>query len=286
VRQLDKALPAFSEELRLAYRYIQPDAASSLTKSRIILEKLLVQVYVKEMGKEPRKPLLAEMLADNQFTSKIERRILSRMNGIRDLGNLGPHGENVEPSDAARVLDDLCEVLDWYLPRDGKQPSTGRVILASGRLIEVAEQSEDSPAPGVSEDIPGYAEDTTQGATSGTEKSPELRQPDSPSRHAPVESRYRLRVIAGPVSGNVIPLARDRLTLGRSPDCDIRLDDPYCSRCHCALEWDLVQQSFILVLFGSRPLVVVNGVLAKDSVKVGEADELRIGANLLVIERG
>ena len=57
------------------------------------------------------------MLTDNLFTRRIDRRILSRMNAIRDMGNLGPHGESVEPSDAARVLDDLCEVLDWYLRR-------------------------------------------------------------------------------------------------------------------------------------------------------------------------
>jgi hypothetical protein len=115
ISKLEKALSAFAGELRLALHYVQPDAASSLTKSRAILEKLLVQIYTAEMGHSPRKPLLGEMLADNQFTRRIERRILSRMNAIRDLGNLGPHGEPVQASDAIRVLDDLCEVLDWYL---------------------------------------------------------------------------------------------------------------------------------------------------------------------------
>jgi hypothetical protein len=95
----------------------RPAAGSSLTKSRVVLERLPVQVYNREMGREPRKPLLAEMLNDNQFTRKVERRILARMNALRDMGNLGPHGEPVEPADAARVLDDLCEVLDWYLRR-------------------------------------------------------------------------------------------------------------------------------------------------------------------------
>jgi Domain of unknown function (DUF4145) len=113
IGKLEKALAAFSEELRLALRYIQDDAGSSLTKSRLVLEKLLVKTYTADMGHEPRKPLLGDMLADNQFTRKIERRILSRMHAILDMGNLGPHGEPVQPSDAARVLDDLCEVLDW-----------------------------------------------------------------------------------------------------------------------------------------------------------------------------
>jgi hypothetical protein len=117
VSRLEKTLAAFSQDLRLALRYIQPDAASSLTKSRVVLEKILITVYATEMGQGPRKPLIGDMLADNQFTRKLERRILSRMNAIRDMGNLGPHGEAVQPNDAARVLDDLCEVLDWYLRR-------------------------------------------------------------------------------------------------------------------------------------------------------------------------
>jgi hypothetical protein len=117
VSRLERALSGFSEELRLAYRYIQPDAGSSLTKSRLILEKLLVQVYTTEIGHEPRKPLLGEMLADNQFTRKVDRRILSRMSSVRDMGNLGPHGEVVKASDAVVVLENLCEVLDWYLER-------------------------------------------------------------------------------------------------------------------------------------------------------------------------
>jgi formylglycine-generating enzyme required for sulfatase activity len=117
VDKLGKGLSAYSQELQLALHYVQPDAASSLTKSRIVLEKLLVRIYTAEMGREPRKPLLADMLLDTQFTKKIERRVLSRMNAIRDMGNLGPHGEAVEPTDAARVLDDLCEVLEWYLRR-------------------------------------------------------------------------------------------------------------------------------------------------------------------------
>jgi hypothetical protein len=117
VGNLEKVLSEFSQDLHFALRYVKPDPASSLTKSRLVLEKAVLKIYVTEMEREPRKPLLGEMLVDNQFTRKIERRILSRMNAIRDLGNLGPHGEPVEPSDAVRVLADLCEVLRWYLSR-------------------------------------------------------------------------------------------------------------------------------------------------------------------------
>jgi Domain of unknown function (DUF4145) len=124
IRSLEKQLSEFSNELRFALRYIGSDAASSLTKSRVVLEKLLVQVFKAETGREPRKPLLADMLSDNQFTRGLERRVLSRMNAIRDMANLGAHGEVVNPSDASRVLGDLCDVLDWYLTRYGPASST------------------------------------------------------------------------------------------------------------------------------------------------------------------
>jgi hypothetical protein len=123
VVRLTQALPAYAEELRLAYRYIGSDPGSSLTKARIVLERLAIRVYTAEMRGEPKKPLLGDILSDNQFTRKLERRIVSRMNSIRDMGNLGPHGERVDPKDAARVLDDLCDVLDWHLQRYGEGPA-------------------------------------------------------------------------------------------------------------------------------------------------------------------
>jgi formylglycine-generating enzyme required for sulfatase activity len=119
VAQLQMTLPAFSTELRFAVQYIQSDPKSSLTKSRIVMEKLVLQVYTAEMGHEPRKSLTGGLLGDNQFTRKIEPRIVKRMNSVRDFGNLGPHPEDAETSDAVRVLDDLCEVLEWYLRRYG-----------------------------------------------------------------------------------------------------------------------------------------------------------------------
>jgi hypothetical protein len=134
VEQLAGRVGEWAEHLRLACQHLRSDPGSSLTKSRIVAEKLLLEVYRKEMGCDPKKPLLGDMLADNQFTRKVERRILSRMNAVRDMGNLGPHGEHVEPSDAARVLEDVCIVIEWYIDR---------VIPASA-----AAASEPAPEPG------------------------------------------------------------------------------------------------------------------------------------------
>jgi hypothetical protein len=121
IHKLGSVFPDFTEPLQLAFRYAHSDPGSSLTKSRLIAERLLIELYKSEMGQEPRRPLFGDLLGDNQFTRKIERRILSRFNSIRDMGNLGPHGESVEASDATRVLEDLCLVLEWYAD---KQPPT------------------------------------------------------------------------------------------------------------------------------------------------------------------
>jgi hypothetical protein len=120
VIQLGQAFPAFSGELQLAFHYIRSDPKSSLTKSRLVLETLVLKVFTTEMGHEPRKPLLGEMLNDNQFTRKIEKRIVSKMNAIRDMGNVGPHPGAAESSDAEKVLDDLSDVMDWYRQRYGE----------------------------------------------------------------------------------------------------------------------------------------------------------------------
>ncbi len=143
LRRLEEAFEAFSKDLHLAFQYMQPDAASSLTKSRVVLEKLIKQIYIAEMGRGPKKPLLGDMLADNQFTRKIDRRILSRMNAIRDLANLGAHGEHVVANDATRALDDLAEVLDWYLQRSEKTE------LNKDESPKKSDDSEPIPSPPV-----------------------------------------------------------------------------------------------------------------------------------------
>jgi tetratricopeptide (TPR) repeat protein len=160
INNLVAAIPAFAEDLRLALQYVPTDAASSLTKSRIVMEKVLVSVFQAEMGHEPKKPLLGDMLTDNQFTRKIERRVLARINSIRDMGNLGPHGEQVEPSDAAKVLDDLCAVLDWYLKRypgnSAQTISPQLVSPADPRLVGVQAAPPDATSQAAAPNRPIY----------------------------------------------------------------------------------------------------------------------------------
>ena len=61
-----------------------------------------------------------------------------------------------------------------------------------------------------------------------------LLEVDAPAvRRTPAERE--LRVVGGPHAGQVHPLPLGELHLGRSADCDVRLDDPSTSRAHCRL---------------------------------------------------
>jgi hypothetical protein len=114
IKQLEEKLDILSDQLNKALVYIEDDPHSSLTKSRTILEQILLNIYKLEMDQEPKRIELGAILTDNQFTRKIDKRIVSRMNAIRDMCNLGVHGEKVVSKDAKNVLDNLCEVLEWY----------------------------------------------------------------------------------------------------------------------------------------------------------------------------
>ncbi|WP_058555275.1 DUF4145 domain-containing protein [Thiohalocapsa sp. ML1] len=134
IAALETRLDDLSSYLSRALEYISTDAQSSLTKSRIVLEKILLSIYSIEMQKEPSRPMIGDMLSERAFASHIPRRILSRMNAIRDMSNLGPHGGDVDASDAVRVMRDLIDVIDWYVDEYGARG--GELKIEFGELIE------------------------------------------------------------------------------------------------------------------------------------------------------
>ena len=120
IAELEKKIDLMSGQLNLALEYVPKDPSASLTKSRVILERLLLSIYSHEIKAEPKRKELGHILNDNQFTRRIERRILSRMQSVRDMGNLGSHGESVNSHDAIRVLIDLCDIIEWYCDKYAK----------------------------------------------------------------------------------------------------------------------------------------------------------------------
>jgi hypothetical protein len=109
------ALKAQDTHLKLALEYISSDPHSSLTNSRIVLEKMLHALYQILMKEDPPQSMIGPMLKDKNFTSMIPPRIVYRMNAIREMSNLGPHGGEVNEADAIRVMRDLVDVLEWYV---------------------------------------------------------------------------------------------------------------------------------------------------------------------------
>lgn len=70
--------------------------------------------------------MIGDMLADKPFVATIPRRIAARMNAIREMSNLGPHGEAVDRADAVRVIRDLLDVLEWYVVQ---RDPIGRTVM-------------------------------------------------------------------------------------------------------------------------------------------------------------
>ena len=113
--EIEERISGLSEQINFAIAYITSDPHGSLAKTRLIAEKLLLNLYRTKMKKEPKKPLIGDMLNDNQFTRLFQRIIINRFNTIRDMGNIGVHGEDVNTEDAKRATDDLLYLINWYL---------------------------------------------------------------------------------------------------------------------------------------------------------------------------
>jgi uncharacterized protein YaaW (UPF0174 family) len=115
VNQQEEKISFLSQQLDFAINSLKiNDPHGSLAKSRLILEKIVYNVYSKEMNEEPKYTELHKTLCNNQFTNKIEKRILARMNSVREMANLGTHGDKVTIKDASAVLESLSEIVEWY----------------------------------------------------------------------------------------------------------------------------------------------------------------------------
>lgn len=67
------------------------------------------------------------------------------------------------------------------------------------------------------------------------------------------------------------------ITLGRSLDCDLWLDDPRFSRTHCELEPALEGDGFVVVDLGSRNGTYVNGKRVLDRQPLAHRDVITVG---------
>ena len=117
IREIEEKLDILAEVIKKAVDYRQNDPKGSLTKSREVLEGIVLKLYDHLQQKKPKKNkrTLGFLLNNHQFEKEIPPRIFSRMKAVTDMSNLGPHANyEVYDKDAERVLNDLCDILDWY----------------------------------------------------------------------------------------------------------------------------------------------------------------------------
>jgi predicted Zn finger-like uncharacterized protein len=95
----------------------------------------------------------------------------------------------------------------------------------------------------------------------------------------PSDKKYSLAILQGKASGEIFPITKSRVTIGRS-DADILLDDPECSRQHAVLE-----------IRGSRitltDLESTNGTFV-DGKRIDQTDmdknsEFRVGEHVMML---
>ena len=127
--ELGNKLDVLSNDVKQAVSHAKSDPVASLARARVVLENLILTLYRKIMLKEPKKYEIGYMLNDNQFMRNIKPRILSRMNAVRDMGNIASHvgkcdstdGDRVTPKDAFEALEDLSVIFTWYLKNYGEK---------------------------------------------------------------------------------------------------------------------------------------------------------------------
>jgi hypothetical protein len=86
------------------------------------------------------------------------------------------------------------------------------------------------------------------------------------------------------VDGRVVPVTTSRVVIGRSRECDVRVDDGNVSRRHC----EVVQESptaWVVADLGSTNGTEVNGRKASRRTRLDDGDRITVGGTELVFGR-
>src|SRR4051812_48816458 len=72
-----------------------------------------------------------------------------------------------------------------------------------------------------------------------------------------------LRFLNGPLAGQIVPINKDSMLIGRAPNCDVRIPSPNVSKEHTRIE--LFDDKLIISDAGSRNGTFLNGVKVRSS---------------------
>jgi hypothetical protein len=103
--------------------------------------------------------------------------------------------------------------------------------------------------------------------------------PEEPEEPEPEREHVTLTV-----EGRVVPVSADRIVVGRSRECDVRVDDSNVSRRH----FELVRESpgtWVVSDLGSTNGTEVNGRTVQHRTTLDDGDRITIGSTELVFER-
>jgi predicted Zn finger-like uncharacterized protein len=95
----------------------------------------------------------------------------------------------------------------------------------------------------------------------------------------PQDKKYSLAVLQGKASGQIFPITKCQITIGRS-DTDILLDDPECSRQHAVI--DIHGARITLTDSGSTNGTFVEGKRI-DQTELDKHSEFRIGEHVMML---
>ncbi|TWT42480.1 FHA domain-containing protein [Botrimarina hoheduenensis] len=85
----------------------------------------------------------------------------------------------------------------------------------------------------------------------------------------------KLVVLAGSKKNSAVPLKKDRLTVGRSSECSLRVGSDAISRKHC--EFVRTAEGVIVQDLGSRNGTIVNEVRIEQPTRLNHGDTIKIG---------
>jgi pSer/pThr/pTyr-binding forkhead associated (FHA) protein len=86
------------------------------------------------------------------------------------------------------------------------------------------------------------------------------------------------------VDGRVVPITSSRVVVGRSRECDVRVDDGNVSRRHC----EVAQESptvWVVADLGSTNGTEVNGRKVSRRTRLDDGDRITVGGTELVFGR-
>lgn len=111
--------------------------------------------------------------------------------------------------------------------------------------------------------------------------SPIAVQPTENTASASILEEATLRIVKGPQVGNVFRLSCEQITIGRSPQCDIFLNDMTVSRMHATL--DRVSGGYKIVDADSFNGLWVNNFNVKEAA-LKDGDVIQIGTFCLLYQ--